>query len=94
MAKIAVKGREIAVVRRNDEDYIRITDIARYKNSEHTDDLIRNWLRNRNTIEFLGLWEQLNNPGFKPIEFDGFKIAWWTAQESRGLGRVKRDGQN
>jgi hypothetical protein len=40
---------------------------------ENTDDLIRNWLRNRNTIEFLGIWEQLNNPGFNPVEFDGFK---------------------
>jgi hypothetical protein len=38
-----------------------------------TDDLIRNWLRNRNTIEFLGIWEHLNNPGFKPVEFDGFR---------------------
>ncbi|NVM23204.1 MAG: KilA-N domain-containing protein, partial [Desulfobacterales bacterium] len=48
-------------------------DIARYKNSDRTDDLIRNWLRNRNTIEFLGIWEHLNNPDFKPVEFDGFR---------------------
>ena len=40
--------------------------------AERTDDLIRNWIRNRNTIEFLGLWEHLNNPGFNPVEFDGF----------------------
>ena len=52
---------------------ICVTDIARFKNSDRTDDLIRNWLRNRNTIEFLGIWEQLNNPDFKPVEFDGFK---------------------
>src|SRR5476649_1956325 len=56
-----------------DEDYICLTDIARYKNQEGTDDLIRNWLRNRNTIEFLGIWEHLNNPAFKPVEFDGFR---------------------
>lgn len=73
MAKMVVKGRDVAVLTRHDEDYICITDIARYKNAEHTDDLIRNWLRNRNTIEFLGIWEQLNNPGFKPVEFDGFR---------------------
>ncbi len=73
MAKMNVKGREIAVFRQKEDDYICITDIARYKNSDRTDDLIRNWLRNRNTIEFLGIWEQLNNPDFKPVEFDGFK---------------------
>ena len=73
MAKIEVKGSLIAVFTRNDADYICITDIARYKNPDRTDDLIRNWLRNRNTIEFLGIWEQLNNSTFKPVEFDGFR---------------------
>jgi hypothetical protein len=73
MAKINVLSREISLYTRNDEDYICITDIARYKNPDRTDDLIRNWLRNRNTIEFLGIWEHLNNPGFKPVEFDGFR---------------------
>jgi len=73
MAKIEVKGTEITVYSHSDEDYICITDIARHKNAERTDDLIRNWLRNRNTIEFLGIWEQLNNQDFKPVEFDGFK---------------------
>ncbi|MBW2630586.1 MAG: KilA-N domain-containing protein [Deltaproteobacteria bacterium] len=71
--KIEILDREIALQTRNKEDYICITDIARYKNSDRTDDLIRNWLRNRNTIEFLGIWEHLNNPDFKPVEFDGFK---------------------
>ena len=73
MAKINVQGTDIAVFSQKEEDYICLTDIARYKKSDRTDDLIRNWLRNRNTIEFLGVWEQLNNPGFKPVEFDGFK---------------------
>ncbi len=73
MAKINVLDKDITIYVQNDEDYICITDIAKYKNAENTDDLIRNWLRNRNTIEFLGIWEQLNNPGFKPVEFDGFK---------------------
>ena len=73
MSKINVLNKEVTIYQQNDEDYICITDIARYKNVENTDDLIRNWLRNRNTIEFLGIWEQLNNPGFNPVEFDGFK---------------------
>lgn len=73
MAKINVLNREVSVTAINDADYICITDIARYKNADSTDDLIRNWLRNRNTIEFLGIWEQLNNPDFKPVEFDGFR---------------------
>ncbi len=73
MAKINVLNKEVAVYVQNDEDYICITDIARYKNADNTDDLIRSWIRNRNTIEFLGIWEQLNNPDFNPVEFDGFK---------------------
>jgi hypothetical protein len=74
MAKIKVLSQEITVASIKEEDYISLTDIARYKNQERTDDLIRNWLRNRNTLEFLGIWEHLNNPGFKPVEFDGFRI--------------------
>jgi hypothetical protein len=73
-ATIEVKGSSVTVLSRKDEDYISLTDIARYKNPEHTDDLIRNWLRNRNTVEFLGVWERLNNPSFKPVEFDGIRI--------------------
>lgn len=71
---IEVKGSSITILNRKEDDYISLTDIARYKNAEHTDDLIRNWLRNRNTVEFLGVWERLNNPGFKPVEFDGIRI--------------------
>ncbi|MGD0137503.1 MAG: KilA-N domain-containing protein [Tepidisphaeraceae bacterium] len=73
MSKIKVLSREVTVLSVKGEDYICLTDIARYKNQEGTDDLIRNWLRNRNTIEFLGIWEHLNNPGFNPVEFDGFR---------------------
>lgn len=73
MAKISVLNQSVVVQRRDDQDYISLTDIARFKDAERTDDLIRNWLRNRNTIEFLGIWEQLNNPSFNPVEFDGFK---------------------
>jgi hypothetical protein len=70
---INVKGSEIAISRKEQDDYISLTDIARYRDAERSDYIIQNWLRNRNTIEFLGIWEQLNNPVFKPIEFDGFK---------------------
>jgi hypothetical protein len=72
-AKLQVLDQSISTDTIGDIEYICITDIARFKNPERTDDLIRNWLRNRNTIEFLGVWEQLNNPDFKPVEFDGFK---------------------
>jgi len=71
---IEVQGTAIAIVSQKEEDYICITDIARHKNVQSTDDLVRNWLRNRNTIEFLGIWEQLNNPDFKPVEFDGIRM--------------------
>jgi hypothetical protein len=73
MAKIKVLSKEITIQTRHEEDYISLTDIARYKDAERTDYIIQNWLRNRNTIEFLGIWEHLNNPGFNPIEFDGIK---------------------
>ncbi len=73
MAKIDVKGTSITIISGGKEDYISLTDIARYKDNDHTDDLVRNWLRNRNTLEYLGIWEQLNNPNFNPVEFDGIK---------------------
>jgi hypothetical protein len=73
MAKIKVLSREITIRTKDTEDYISLTDIARYKDAERTDYIIQNWMRNRNTIEFLGIWENLNNPSFNPIEFDGIR---------------------
>ncbi len=71
---INAKGTEIAVLSRGDDnDFISLTDIARYKNSEYPADVVKNWMRSRNTIDFLGLWEKLNNPGFKLVEFDQFR---------------------
>jgi hypothetical protein len=70
---IEVQGTAVSILSERQADYICLTDIARYKDPERTDYLIGNWLRNRNTIEFLGIWEQLNNPAFNPIEFDGIK---------------------
>jgi len=69
---ISVKGSEITVSRKEREDYISLTDIARYKNPNEPIDIIKNWLRSRTTIEFVGLWEQLHNPAFKAVEFDRF----------------------
>ena len=56
-----------------DNTYISLTDIASYKNKDEPNDVIRNWLRRLNTIEFIGLWEILHNPDFNPVEFDGVK---------------------
>jgi len=72
-AKIEVRGTEITVIRRGDEDYISLTDIAKHKEVARADHVIQNWMRNRNTVEFLGIWESLNNANFKPLEFEGFR---------------------
>lgn len=72
---IIAKGTEIAVLSGGDDnDYISLTDIARYK-SDNPTATIQNWLRNKDTIEFLGLWEQLNNSNFKHLEFEVFRNA-------------------
>ena len=73
-AIIEVQGSVVNILSEKQQDYISLTDIARHRNPEGTDDLIRNWLRNRNTIEFLGIWEKLYNPDFNPVEFDGIKM--------------------
>ena len=74
-ATIEAQGLQIAVYsQKNQADYISLTDIAKYK-SDMPADVVKNWMRSRETIEFLGLWEQLNNPEFKLVEFDQFKNA-------------------
>ncbi|MBI2546575.1 KilA-N domain-containing protein [Candidatus Woesearchaeota archaeon] len=70
--KIKVLGKEISLAYENKEDYISLTDIARYKNPKEPKDVVKNWLRNKNTIEFLGLWERINNLHFKGVEFASF----------------------
>jgi hypothetical protein len=71
--KIKAKGMEITVLSTGTaDDFISLTDIARYKNPLEPKDVVANWMRLRNTIEYLGIWEQLNNPGFKGVEFDAF----------------------
>lgn len=70
MAKLIVKNTLIRTLSRNGIDYICITDIARQKNPDEPKDVVKNWMRVKNTLEYLGLWESLNNPDFKGIEFD------------------------
>ncbi|MDD2550108.1 MAG: KilA-N domain-containing protein [Bacteroidales bacterium] len=67
---LKVKEQNISFFYKDEEDYISLTDIARVKNAEEPKDVVKNWFRNRSTVEFLGLWERINNPNFKGVEFD------------------------
>ena len=69
---IEVKGTPITIIQVNQSDYISLTNIARHKNPNEPKDIVKNWMRSKTTIEFLGLWEKLHNPGFKGVEFDSF----------------------
>lgn len=72
MAKIIVQNTNVTIISANENDYISLTDIAKHK-SDNPTAVIGNWMRNRNTIEYLGIWESLYNPQFNPTEFEGFK---------------------
>jgi len=72
-SKIIVQETEITFINRELGEFISLTDIAKYRNPGEPFSIINNWMRSRSTIEFLGLWEKLNNPNFKPIEFDRFR---------------------
>ena len=71
---IEVKGREVALLSQHKMDYISLTDIAKCRRDADTFSVINNWMRGRSTIEFIGLWEIIHNPDFKPIEFERFRI--------------------
>lgn len=71
--KITVGEIEVVVYQKDKQDYISLTDMAKYRDSVRSDYIIQNWLRTRNAIEFCGIWEQVNNPNFNSIEFEGFK---------------------
>jgi hypothetical protein len=71
--KLNVNELEIVLYKQNEEEFISLTDMAKFRDSERTNYIIQNWMRTRNTIEFLGLWEQLRNPNFNSIEFDAFR---------------------
>jgi len=100
---IEVQGTIVNIVSERQDDYICLTDIARHKDADRTDYLISNWMRNRNTVEFLGIWEQLHNSDFNPIEFDGIKSQTglnsfiltakkWT-ERTRAIGLVSKTGR-
>ncbi|WP_343616279.1 KilA-N domain-containing protein [Flavobacterium sp.] len=71
--KINVQGIDVVVYEDNKEDFMSLTDIARHRDNERSDYILQNWMRNRSTIEFIGLWEKFNKPDFNSIEFDGIK---------------------
>ena len=74
MSKVKVQGREISVSNMiSNEDYISITDIAKHKDEQNPRFIVQNWMRNRNTVEFLGIWELLYNPDFNRVEFEAVK---------------------
>lgn len=73
MAKISVQNTNVTVISINENDYISLTDIAKYKSDDPTA-VIGNWMRNRNTVEYLGIWESLYNSDFNHLEFEGFKM--------------------
>jgi len=70
---IEVQITSIAIVSLKYKGYISLTYIAKYRNNQEPFAIINNWMRGRSTIEFLGLWEKLSNPDFKPLEFERFK---------------------
>ena len=100
MAKITVQNTQITVIKQNEDDYISLTDMLKAKDGEF---FFSNWLRNRNTIEFLGIWERLMNPNFNCAEFDIIKsqaglnrfrlsAKEWT-EKTNAIGIVWTDGQ-
>ena len=101
---IIVKGIEINISTVGEKEFISLTDIARNKNMEEPKDVVKNWMRSKTTIEFLGIWEQLNNPDFKGVEFDSFMYEagsnaftlspskWIESTNAKGL--ISRQGNN
>ena len=71
---LVLESVSVALLEHLDTDFISLTDIAKVKNSSEAKDVVKNWLRSRSTIEFLGLWEKINNSQFKGVEFDAFKL--------------------
>jgi len=72
-AELVVKNINVNFFSQKEEDYISLTDIAKYKNSDDPRFVIQNWMKTRSTVEFLGIWEVINNPGFNRVEFDTVK---------------------
>ena len=70
ISTLKVREQDISILYNKDEEYISLTDIARIKNIFEPKDVVKNWFRNRSTVEYLGLWERINNSNFKGVEFD------------------------
>jgi hypothetical protein len=100
---INVQGTQIALFSKEKEDYISLTDIAKYRDNDNPSQIISLWLRTYSTIEYLGLWEKLNNPNFKPHIYEGFKNEsakphfWMSAQkwisETNAIGIISKSGR-
>ncbi len=100
---ITVKGTEITLFSKSNEDYISLTDMAKYRNQDNPSQIISLWLRTYNTIEYIGLWEMLNNPNFKPHIFEGFKKesakpSFWISpqkwiSETNSIGIISKSGR-
>ncbi len=104
MTRLDVQGKEITLIKKLSDDYLSLTDIARYRSPDTPADVVKNWMRNRGTIDFLGLWEKLNNPGFKLVEFDQFRLEagsnyfvlspqkW--IEKTNAIGMISKSGQS
>lgn len=101
---IQVKDLQIITFKKDGEDFISLTDIARNKNPDEPKDIVKNWMRSKTTIEFIGLWEQLNNPFFKGVEFDSFMYeagsnaftlspSKWI-ESTNAIGIISKQGKN
>ncbi|WP_352421061.1 KilA-N domain-containing protein [Proteiniphilum sp.] len=103
MAKIIVKGTDIVFYKKSEEDYISLTDIAKIRDKDNPSQIISLWLRTYSTIEYIGLWEMLNNPDFKPHIYEGFKNEsakphfWMSSQkwisETNAIGITSKSGR-
>ena len=101
--KIQVKGTEVVLISKGNDDYLSLTDIAKYRDSENPSQIISLWMRTYSTIEYLGLWEILNNADFKPHIYEGFKTEsakphfWMSAQkwinETNAVGIISKSGR-
>ena len=88
-SEIIVKDVSIRTIRVNGTDYLCITDIARQKNAAEPKDVVKNWMRQKNTLEYLGLWERLHNPHFKGVEFDPLLAKQWRESNPNLKGNIR-----
>ena len=101
--RVIVKGTEVSVMSNNQDDFISLTDMAKYRDNKNPSQIISLWLRTYSTIEYLGLWETLNNPAFKPHIYEGFKSEsakphfWMSSQkwvtETNAIGMISKSGR-